>query len=71
MAARGWTEQQVDEAIGGGQQVPAINKATDNPATRYIHPTTGQSVVIDNGTGEVIHVGGPGFVYGPGSGDLP
>ncbi len=40
-------------------------------ATRYINPTTGQSVVLDDVTKEVIHVGGPGFKYGPGSGDLP
>jgi hypothetical protein len=36
-----------------------------------VHPTTGQSVVADNVTGEVIHVGGPGSKYDPGSGDLP
>jgi len=32
---------------------------------------TGQSVVVDTVTNEVIHVGGPGFKYGPESGDLP
>jgi hypothetical protein len=71
MARRGWTPQQIDEAVQSGKQVPAISKATGNPATRYVHPETGQSVVVDNVTGEVIHVGGPGFRYGPGSGDLP
>lgn len=30
-----------------------------------LSPTTGQSVVIDNATGEIIQVGGPGFKYGP------
>ena len=35
----------------------------DNSATRYVHPETGRSVVIDNVTGEVIHVGGDGFKY--------
>jgi hypothetical protein len=54
-----------------GKQVRAINKANGNPATRYIHPETGQSVVVDDVTGEVIHVGGPGFKYGPESGDVP
>lgn len=68
---RGWTPQQIDEAVRGGYQVPAINKATGNPAIRYVHPTTGQSVVIDRVTGEVIHVGGPGFDYGIGTGDVP
>jgi hypothetical protein len=71
MGPRGWTQSQIDEAIRGGRQVPAINKATGNPATRYVHPTTGQSVVVDRVTGEVIHVGGPGFNHGIDSGDLP
>jgi hypothetical protein len=71
MARRGWTPEQVDEAVASGRQVRAANKANGNPATRYIHPTTGQSVVFDDVTGEVIHVGGSGFKYGPESGDLP
>jgi hypothetical protein len=68
---RGWTEEAVQEAIGSGEQVKAVNKATGNPATRYIHPKTGQSLVVDDVTREVIHVGGPGFKYGPGAGDVP
>lgn len=68
---RGWTPQEIQEAYENGEQVPAINKANGEAATRYINPTTGKSVVIENGTGEVIHVGGAGFKYGPGSGDLP
>lgn len=71
MAKRGWTEPAIQEAIAAGKQVRAVNLATGNSATRYIHPTTGQSVVVDDITGEVIHVGGPGFKYGLGSGDLP
>jgi hypothetical protein len=71
LGARGWTTEMIDEAIQSGQQVRAINKATGNPATRYIHPQTGQSVVLDDIFGQVIHVGGPGFRYGPGSGDVP
>ena len=50
MAKRGWTEQQINEAIAAGVKRPAqnlINK--DNPATRYVHPETGCSVVIDDG----------------------
>lgn len=68
---RGWTTETIDEAVQSGLQVRAVNKATGNPATRHVHPATGQSVVIDDITGQVIHVGGPGFKYGPGSGDLP
>jgi hypothetical protein len=71
MGPRGWTEQQIAEAIKSGQQIPAINKATGNVAIRYVHTQTGQSVVVDTVTNEVIHVGGPGFKYGPASGDLP
>jgi len=70
MVKRGWTPGQIQEAITAGQQVIAINKATGNPAVRYISPSTGQSVVIDRVTGEVIQVGGPGFVFGPLSGDV-
>lgn len=70
MASRGWTNDAIREAIKSGEQVKAVNKANNNPATRYIHPSTGQSVVVDDVTGEVIHVGAPGFKYGRGSGDV-
>lgn len=64
MARRGWTAQQISEAIQNGQQFPAANNVNPgSAATRYVHPTTGRSVVVDNATGEVIHVGGDGFVY--------
>jgi hypothetical protein len=41
--------------------IPAQGK--NGPATRYIYPATGKSVVVDNATGEVFHVGGEGFKY--------
>jgi hypothetical protein len=64
MAQRGWTPQQITEALQNGQQFPAVNKVNPaNAATRYVHPTTARSVVVDSITGEVIHVGGDGFVY--------
>jgi hypothetical protein len=69
MPIRGWDAGMIGEAIGGGVEVEAVNKATGGPATRYVHPVTGQSVVVDLSSGEVIHVGGPGFRYGTGSGD--
>jgi RHS repeat-associated protein len=71
METRGWTEESIQEAINSGEQIRAINKATGNPATRYIDPTTGKSVVVDDVTKEVLHVGRQGMKYGPGSGDLP
>jgi Colicin E5 ribonuclease domain len=64
MQQRGWTPQQITEAIQNGQQFPAANNVNPaNTATRYVHPSTGRSVVTDDVTEEVIHVGGDGFVY--------
>lgn len=70
LATRGWNQRQITEAIEQGRAVRAVNRRNGNPATRYVHPQTGQSVVVDDITGEVIHVGGPGFRYGPNSGNL-
>ena len=64
MRHRGWTLDQIEEAIRGGRGFAAANNIHPaNGATRYVHPTTGRSVVLDDTTGEVIHVGGDGFVY--------
>jgi hypothetical protein len=63
MVQRGWTEAQIDEARSRGEQHPAVNLETGGRATRYVHPVTGRSVVIDDASGEVIHVGGDGFIY--------
>ncbi len=65
MGTRGWTPGLIDEAVLQGRAFPAVNKlgGANTPATRYVHPRTGQSVVIDNATGEIIQVGGPGFRY--------
>ena len=64
MRSSGWTPDQITEAIKNGQKVPAVNQVNPvNTASRYIHPTTGRSVVVDDVTEEVIHVGGDGFVY--------
>src|SRR5262249_43955465 len=64
MQSRGWTEGQITDAIANGESFPAQNNVNPaNSATRYVSPETGQSVVIDNVTREVIHIGGPGFRY--------
>ena len=64
MRQRGWTPDQISEAVQHGRKVPAVNQVNpSNAATRHVHPTTGRSVVIDDVTKEVIHVGGDGFVY--------
>jgi hypothetical protein len=64
MRQRGWTADQIDEALRRGQRFAAANNLDPaKGATRYVHPITGRSVVLDNVTGEVIHVGGDDFVY--------
>lgn len=63
MVQRGWTDLQIAEAKASGKSVKSVNLETGGPATRYIHPVTGRSVVIDDATGDVIHVGGDGFLY--------
>lgn len=64
LVARGWTEKQITEAILYGKQFDALNLVNKgNKATRYVHPVTGQSVVIDNVTNALLHIGGIGFKY--------
>jgi hypothetical protein len=64
MNQRGWTPKQISDAIQYGEQFPAQNLLNPgNPAIRFVNPTTGQSVVIDTVTREVIHIGGPRFKY--------
>ncbi len=71
MTTRDWTPQEIDDAVRNGQRIDAINKANGNPATRYVNPQTGKSVIIDDVTNEVIQVGGRNFSFGPASGDKP
>jgi hypothetical protein len=64
MTQRGWTAQQITEAMQSGQHFSAVNHVNPgNTATRYVHPVTGRSVVVDDVTEEVIHVGADGYVY--------
>ena len=63
MSLRGWTQAQIAEAVARGERHPAINVETGKLATRYIHPETGRSVVVEDVSGEVIHVGGDDFLY--------
>lgn len=63
MKQRGWTVAQIDEAIGHGQQYPAPNNVNPaNGATRFVNPTTGRYLVLDDATGEILQLGGDGFV---------
>ncbi|MGO9118885.1 MAG: colicin E5-related ribonuclease [Desulfomonilaceae bacterium] len=64
MEKRGWTPEQIDEALAKGESFPATNYVNpENPATRYVNPETGRSVVIDDQTKEILHVGGDNFKY--------
>ena len=60
MKARGWTDEQLAEALA---TPPTPAQGKNGPASRYVHPTTGRSVVVDDATGEIFHVGGDGFLY--------
>ena len=64
LAKRRWTKKQITQAITKGQKFKAVNNVNKgNSATRYVNPTTGKSVVVDDVTREVLHVGGAGFKY--------
>ena len=64
MAQRGWTPEQITQAMRKGREFAAENLVNKgSAATRYLHPETGRSVVIDDVTKEVLHVGGEGFKY--------
>lgn len=63
MVQRGWTDEQIAEARASGTRYSTINFETGGPATRYVHPLTGQSVIIDDETGGVLHVGEAHYGY--------
>lgn len=63
--------EQIDEAVKSGWRIDAIDRETDEPASRHVHPTTGRSVVVNDLTNEVVQVGADGFKHGVGSGDRP
>ena len=64
LANRGWTERQITEAITKGKRFPAVNNVNKaNSATRYVHPKTGKSIVVDDVTKELLHIGKSGYKY--------
>lgn len=64
MEKRGWTEAEITEALTRGRQFSTDNCVNyDNAAIRYMHPETGRSIVIDDSTRELIHVGREEFLY--------
>lgn len=60
MRKRGWTEQLIIEAL---QTTGTPTHGKKGPATRHAHPVTGKSVIVDNASGEIFHLGGEGFKY--------
>lgn len=61
-----WTKEQILEAYEQGSATTAVDKTSNfSSATRYIHPETGKSVIVNNDTGRVVHVGGAGYRYDP------
>ena len=60
MRKRGWTDEQVREALA---TTPVASRGKRGPALRYVHPVSGKSVVVDEATGEIFHVGGEGYRY--------
>lgn len=52
------------DTVQNGKSYKATNMVNPgNGATRYENKNTGQSVVVDNKTNELLHVGGKGFKY--------
>jgi predicted RNase H-like nuclease len=60
MKKRGWTEDDINRALST-TGIPTIGKK--GTATRYVDPKTGKSLVVDDSTGEIFHVGKPGYKY--------
>lgn len=60
MKKRGWTEKDIREAMKT-KGIPTTIK--NGLVTRYVHPRTGKSIVIDNKTNEIFHVSGEWFKY--------
>ena len=63
MLERGWTDEHVEEARAAGPVEARINYETNGPAARYVHSVTGRSVIIDDETGGVLHVGRDRHLY--------
>jgi RHS repeat-associated protein len=66
MAQRGWTPQEITRVYREGvpSQVPD-KTAGFTPATQYVDPATGKFIVVNNATGNVVQVSGPGFRPNP------
>jgi predicted RNA binding protein YcfA (HicA-like mRNA interferase family) len=60
MKKRGWTEADIERTLST-KGISTIGKK--GTATRYVDPKTGKSLVVDDTTGEIFHVGKVGYKY--------
>jgi hypothetical protein len=63
MNSRGWDHQQINEAFDQGTQEPAVDLEFQQPATRYLHPSTGKSLTVNDLTGRIVMLGDKLFKY--------
>jgi hypothetical protein len=52
-----WTPDKINRAFDGGQQFSTSNFKNGHPATRYVEPQTGDWIVVDDVTGDIIQFG--------------
>lgn len=55
-------EHPLADAVALGALAYGLEQSLTAPGPD-VSPDTGQSVVVDNSTGDILHVGGPGFKY--------
>ena len=52
-----WMPGKINRAFDGGQEFATSNFKNGNPATRYVDPQTGDWIVVDDVTGDIIQFG--------------
>jgi hypothetical protein len=64
MGPRGWTLNDVIETLNSPEKYQAMDYRTTpyQPATRYVNPSTGKFIVVNDETGELVQVSGEDFV---------
>jgi hypothetical protein len=57
-----WTQDKINRAFDGGQEFNTSNFKNGNPATRYVDPQTGDWIVVDDVTGDIIQFGNKNMI---------
>ena len=52
-----WMAEKINRAFDGGREFNTSNFKNGNPATRYVDPQTGDWIVVDDVTGDIIQFG--------------